>query len=590
MPGWFRRQDVIALGALTVAGVGVPLWLAAAAGAIGLPNGDDWVYKQGADSLFRTGSIDMPGHTAAAIGQVLMAQPFLALSGGDPWAFTAFGSVMACIGIVSSYLLARRFTGTGTAVLVVLLVVAIPGFAREPTGFNTDGPAFALEMLCLLLGVAWLQGSGKRLTLAVALGVGLLAVSIREFALAAPATILVVAWARNRKDERTFLAAMSTLFVAGVVAVLLAAASIPGRGTPASPNLAQLLVLGAAFTTFAAFLLPATALAMGRRLAGFRPELIVLSAGLVGLVLVVPFGSFVGLDWLSNGSGGNAVLNGDRAPVIGGLVWTLSEQLAAFAAILLAALGFRWAQRILTQVDTPAAAGKRILELVRSDVGPLLVFLAAYGAELVVYAPLGGSFDRYLHPMIPAATILLLRGPATKPAKLGASDAFSQAAVAWLALSAFALAANSLAFDVATHRAGEAAVAMGYDARTVDAGYVWVVSHAAGVEVSGSSSYGLAWYDDQLMPSRPCAVVSNSPLLIGDLRLIQVDPSAYRQYLFFGPAEPLYLYGSLAAGCPVPPSASRAPTSSGDGLGSVSPGGYTSAIIRNGLAAHGGGF
>ena len=234
--GRIGRRDGIALAAVSIAGVGIPLWLAVAAGAIGLPNGDDWVYKRGADSLFHTGSIDMPGHTAAAIGQVLMAQPLLGLSGGDPWAFTAFGLVMACIGIVSTYLLARRFAGTGTAVLVVLLVVAIPGFVREPTGFNTDGPAFALQMLCLLLGVAWLQGAGNRLALATALGVGLLAVSIREFALAAPATILVAAWARNRKDERTFLAGMSTLFVAGVVAVLAAAASIPGRGTPASPN------------------------------------------------------------------------------------------------------------------------------------------------------------------------------------------------------------------------------------------------------------------------------------------------------------------------------------------------------------------
>ena len=551
---------MLALGALSVAGVGIPFWLAAAAGAIGLPNGDDWVYKQGADSLFRTGSIDMPGHTTAAIGQVLMAQPFLALSGGDPWAFTAFGLVMAFIGIASTYLLARRFTGTGTAVLVVLLVVAIPGFAREPTGFNTDGPAFALEMLCLLLGVSWLQGAGGRLTLAMALGVGLLAVSIREFALAAPATILVVAWTRNREDERAFLAGMSALFVAGVVAVLVAAASIPGRGTPATPNLAQLLVLGPAFTTFAAFLLPATALAMGRRLASFRPELIVLSAGLVGLVLVVPFGAFVGLDWLSNGSGGNAVLNGDRAPVIGGLAWQAVG--AARRVRGHPAVGARlpMGQRILAQVDTPAAARDQMLRLVRSREGPLLVFLAAYGAELVLFAPLGGTFDRYLHPMIPAAAILLLRGPAT-PGRFGASHAFSNAAFAWLAISAFALAANSLAYDVATRRVGEAAVAMGYDARTVDAGYVWVVSHAAGAEAggSGSTSYGLAWYDDAVMPSPPCAVVSNSPLIIGDLRLIQVDPSAYRQYLFFGPAQPLYLYGSLAAECPAPPSARTAP-------------------------------
>ncbi len=328
---------------------------------------------------------------------------------------------------------------------------------------------------------------------------------------------------------------------------------------------------------------------MGRRLASFRPELIVLSAGLVGLVLVVPFGTFVGLDWLSNGSGGNAVLNGDRAPVIGGLVWQMSEQLAAFAAILLLALGFRWGQRILTQVDTPAAASEQMLRLVRSDEGPLLVFLAAYCAELVVFAPLGGTFDRYLHPMIPAAAILLLRGPARKPARLGASLAFSNAALAWLAISAFVLAANSLAYDVATRRVGEAAVAMGYDARTVDAGYVWVVSHAAGAASRAprrTASPGMTTRSCHRVHAPWCRTARS---IIGDLRLIQADPSAYRQYLFFGPSQPLYLYGSLAAGCPAPPSASRAATPGVDGLGSVSPDGYTSAIVRSVAPAHGGG-
>ncbi len=33
------------------------------------------------------------------------------------------------------------------------------------------------------------------------------------------------------------------------------------------------------------------------------------------------------------------------------------------------------------------------------------------------------------------------------------------------------------------------------------------------------------------------------------------DRSAYRQYLFVGPDEPLYLYGSTAPGCPAPPTA-----------------------------------
>ena len=128
-------------------------------------------------------------------------------------------------------------------------------------------------------------------------------------------------------------------------------------------------------------------------------------------------------------------------------------------------------------------------------------------------------------------------------------------AFAWLAISAFVIAANSFAYDAARYRGGEAAVALGYDAQTVDAGYEWVSYHASGVGNSGSGAYGLTWYDDVLSSSRPCAVLSNSPLDGGALRLIRVDRSAYLQYLFFGPAEPLYLYGALVDGCPPPPAA-----------------------------------
>ena len=68
---------------------------------------------------------------------------------------------------------------------------------------------------------------------------------------------------------------------------------------------------------------------------------------------------------------------------------------------------------------------------------------------------------------------------------------------------------------------------------------------------------GATWYKDVLSAESPCAVLSNSPLDNSDLRLVGVERSAYRQYLFFGPAEPLYLYGSLADGCPQPSPAAR---------------------------------
>ena len=164
MLGRVGRRDMFALATLGLAGVGIPLWLSAAAGAIGVPSNDDWVYMRAAGSLFRTGSVDMPGHTAASIGQIVMVQPLLWLSGGSPWGFTAFGLVMALIGVASTYLLARRFVGTGSVVMVVLLVEAFPGFAREAATFMTDVPAFALALLCLLLGTRWLPGEDGRVS------------------------------------------------------------------------------------------------------------------------------------------------------------------------------------------------------------------------------------------------------------------------------------------------------------------------------------------------------------------------------------------------------------------------------------------
>ena len=73
----------------------IPLGLAAYAGAIGLPSNDDWVYMRAANGVYETGQVGAFGHTTAFVGQLGLVQPFLWLSGGQPWAFTAFGLVMA---------------------------------------------------------------------------------------------------------------------------------------------------------------------------------------------------------------------------------------------------------------------------------------------------------------------------------------------------------------------------------------------------------------------------------------------------------------------------------------------------------------
>jgi hypothetical protein len=553
MLGRIDRRDVLAITALGLIGAGTPLWLSAAAGAIGVPSNDDWVYMRGAESLFRTGSIDMPGRTAAAIGQVVLVQPLLWLSGGDPWVFTAFGLVMALIGLASSYLLARCFLGTGSAAMVALLLVAFPGFARESATFMTDVPAFALAQLCLLLGTRWLQG-GRRVTLVASIAAGLLGVSIREFAIAAPLAILVAAWARNRADERAWLAGLSGIFTAGVAWVLVVAGSTSARGGPLSAG--QVIALGSLCATFAAVLLPAAALAVGRRMATFSPAHILLGAVLACIAAVQPDGPLIGNLWMPDGLGGNLFLSGTRNSVIGAGAWALSELLALFAAVLVAALALRWSQRNLARVTSLPTARARAIRIARSREAPLVIFLVVYGGAVAFLSALGYPLDRYLFPMVPAAAILLLRR-LDQLSYPGRSRAFSHAAFAWLVASAFVIAANSFAYDAARWRAGEVAVAMGYDARTVDAGYEWVGYFSSGSGNPSSGSYGAAWYDDIFMSSRPCAVFSNSPLDGGAFRLIRVDESAYLQYLFFGPAESLYLYGSLADGCPLPPAAAE---------------------------------
>ncbi len=485
---------------LALVAVGIPLWMAAAAGAIGLPSNDDWVYMRAATGLFQTGSVDLFAHTAAFIGQLLTVQPFLWVSGGDPWAFTAYGLVMASIGVVATYLLARRFLGIASAVFVVLLTQAMPGFVRQSASFMTDGPTFAFVMVCLYLGTKWLQGDGGRWTLMVSIGIGLLAVGIREFAISAPVAILAVAWVRSRAGERTLLAFVSMVLVVGVATIIGVVASLPGNVQPVSVHSQYLSILGPAFITLAAVVLPAAVLWAGERIGAISPHAILLAAAAVGLMVALsPNGPIIGNLWTSNGLGGGYIgpggyyegptgdffLTGSRETVFGSTSWALSEQLAIFAAILVGALILTRGKHHVIGVTNLSTAKAFVVRFAHAPEAPLLLFLLLYGAELALYSAIGAVYDRYLFPMVPVvATLMLRRG--SQPFALGRSHAFAHGAFVWLVASAFIIALNSFAYDTARYREGQAAVAMGYDASTVDAGYEWVGFNGTGPEKTDS--------------------------------------------------------------------------------------------------------
>ena len=545
----FSRRDVVALAGLLVAGVGVPLWMAAAAGAVGIPTNDDWVYMRAATALFGTGAVDMPGHTAAFIGQLVLVQPFLWLSAGDPWAFTAFGLFMTSIGIAATYLLARRYVGRGSAVLVVLSVVAFPGFARESASFMTDVPAYALAMVCLLLGTAWLQGDGGRWTLVASLGAGVLAVSVREFAIAAPVAILLAAWARDRV-RRPQLVVRSSVLIVGLAGVLAISVWLVARSA-SQFQFGRSIDLGPAFATLAAILLPAMVLYVAKRTATFSAIQVIVSAAIV-LLLCLPNGPIVGNLWTADGLAANQLLPGVRDPVFGALPWAVSGRLALFAAILAATAALSWTRIAFASASSASTARLVAVRIAGGREGLLVLFMLGYAAEVVLYSSVGGVFDRYLYPLVPVAAITLLR--AAQPLRFGRSHAFAHGAFVWLVVSAVMIAANSFAYDAARYRAGTAAVAMGYDATTVDAGYEWIGLHGRGTENLDFDPASPGWWWEDIWPSfRRCAVLSNTPLDLAGYTLIRGNHSAYRQYLFLGPDEPLYLYGASLDGCPRPP-------------------------------------
>jgi hypothetical protein len=547
------RRDVIAIVVLGLIGIAIPVWLAAAAGAIGIPTVDDWVYTRGADSLFRIGVITLPGHTTAAIGQLMLVQPLLWLSKGEPWAYPVFGLVMVGVAITFTYLLARRFVELPAATFSVGVLLAFPGLAREGASFMTDVPAYALSVMCLWLGTIWLQGQGGRAVLVGSIAIGILALSIREFAVAAPLAVAITAWIRGTPRDRIWLTGLLVVLLAAIAGVLGIAGGT-NRLLPGAPQDSLALsvaFIGGAFATTNVVLLPLIIVAARSRISRLTSRELV-TASVVGLLVVLsPTGVLIGNYWTVNGIGSDLLLAGARDDVFAGRIWALYEQLAILATVLLVAMFLGVAARHDLRVRGLAGSAARLVGAILSWNAPLPLFLALYAAELIAYTPFGPILDRYLFPIVPAAAILLLR-VSSRSLQMGRGLAVSHAAFAWIAISAFVLAANSFAYDAARWREGQAAVLAGYDANTIDAGYEWVGYHAIGRSTPGESNFALPWYYGAIPANLPCIVISNSRLENSPLILLRETPSAYLNYLFLGPPEPLYVYAAVRDDCPPP--------------------------------------
>ena len=567
------RTDAWALPVLVFVGVVIPFAIAVVSGSLEIPHNDDFSYRRVAVGLYETGRVELTGWAAMSlVGHVISSQPFLLLSGGSPWSLSVMTALFAVVGLVASYVLVRPTLPAGRAVLAVLTVIVFPGFMLNTWTFMTDVPAYAAEIVCLVLGVPALRDREPHRSrwLVASLAVGVFGFSIREFALAAPAAVILAGLVTHGR-RRIYVAAGIGLVVAcGIVYVV--ATQFPGHSVLDLAPLSPLNVLATqkAFATVALGLSPVLVISAGwwlRRappsaplLGGFAGVLVYGSA-----VTAVASGNvppmLVGNLFEQVGALGLGVMAGQRPDLFPDPVWQAVDVIALCSAILLfALLGAILGTAIRRgELRHPFKAFGRLDPWTRL----LLSFAALYGAGVTVYGLSFVMFDRYLWPVVLPLGALLLARPRwadrtdhvdAEYRRPGIATVVGAGLLGALSVSTLALLLNSTAFDAARWREGEATVQRGFARATVDAGFEWVGLHATGIaELKATQDQGGMWYSAVWPGQTTCALVSSSLLDLSGFTLEAANTQAYRLFLFAGPETPLYVYRVANPGCPQAP-------------------------------------
>ena len=180
-------------------------------------------------------------------------------------------------------------------------------------------------------------------------------------------------------------------------------------------------------------------------MAALTASQVLLAAGVVLCCALVAFprGALAGNLWLADGVAGNDLLVGRRDAVIGDQAWALTEGIAWFAAMLLAALVIRWVETARAAIRSRAALMDSVQRGACGTDAPLLLFMVAYvaGARRRLPRSARSSIDicsRWFPPSRSSCCEARRRR-----GRLGRSHALGHGALAWLAVSAFVMAANS---------------------------------------------------------------------------------------------------------------------------------------------------
>ncbi len=544
-----RAVSWLLLAGLIVIGLAPPVVFGAVSGAFGIPHNDDWSFIRSATTLHDTGRIQLVGWSQMTmVGQLYLAQPvLLAVHGiGGMQIMTI---TLTVLGAVAAFVLGRRIHGDGAGLLLTAAFLCCPLVAPLTVTYMTDLPALAFEIGALAVGMVAIGAAGRaRAALFVlALVLALAGVTIRETAAPAAAGVLASMlarwWFRRRTADLVGVLAGGVGFGVALLVFLHWRHGLPlGIGYGVAAGRGQFFSLLRMFATLALFLLPVLVWPTRER-AGLRGRGIgAVVGGVLALVLGLHAGTGRALigNYLQYPSPLQPVMRGAEPETIPPVFW---QVVAVIALCSLVILGIRLADLVawfrthrFAQLRSRPAAGIDGGAAAAADrsaawFGVTVAAVCALGVD-VVGASQGKTYDRYLMPvafLFAAAMLVNLRGLGDRreraTAGAGAGPVSTSTggvrlakagSVALLVASlglGFVLTAVIDNFDAARWKAGEAAVALGADPASIDAGFEWISYHQTG------PAYQTWARDDMTLPSwvrrmhaYPCWSVSVGPL------------------------------------------------------------------------------
>jgi hypothetical protein len=552
-----RRWDSLLLAGLLALGAGLPLVMGLVAGSLEIPRNDDWVYRRIALELAHTGVLDLHGVTAMMAGQIVAAQPFLWLSGVQTWGFAVAGTTFAIAAVLFAYLLTRQFLSPQRAALATSLLLIFPAYLAYATSFMTDVPAMAGQFACVALGVIALRQRPirSRWVLASAV-VGCLAFSIREFAFAAPASVLLAVICAEPRRVRHWGLAVA------VTGVFVSLSLLKGKALGTGISEGGWLQTVEGLSSMSLVLLPAAIVAMKRR-ATWRRFDVILGAEL-GLLVVgvrvlrwfyetaIPPGFMWGGVASVWGAPPQWYVIGGRPLLFDDVFWVITGLLALVSTVLVTSVA---AGVVGAHVRRHHESWRVLVARLGSPSGLLVVFAIAGLGGLTLYGLRYPVFDRYYWPFIPVLATLFLFETRSSPSNAGVTgrrwkrSIASSAAVTFslVALLSLLIALNSLAFDGARWRAGERLAQLGVSPENVDAGYEWVGYYQRDLPGVGGAPPEHTFYEGLWPGRRVCGFVSSRMEVNADASA--VGTLGYSLFLIAGPDERLYLYRATSGDC-----------------------------------------